>query len=184
MIFTSFDFSHMTWLQLIVSLRVQDFYVVHPTRSLKYWIFMLRLAIPEVYGKVEYIERLADLQSKIGEAVAVPQHVLDHDKALWGCSSPQRINVYLDASMDACRFSLCNQSLDESRSWCETILRSIEKLLSTAALVLGQLKLKPLGSQGMSQVKQNGRVRGYSITTIPTVCLLIKWSLPRKTLNC
>ena len=49
--------------------------------ALKYWIFMLRLAIPEVYGKVQYISSLSDLEEKLGRnAVQIPQHVIDYDR--------------------------------------------------------------------------------------------------------
>ena len=61
----------------------QAFYVVHPTTLLKYWIFMLRLAMPEVYGRVTYVNRLADLHKLMDpELVEIPQHVEDYDRSL------------------------------------------------------------------------------------------------------
>ena len=62
---------------------MQAFYVVHPTALLKYWIFMLRLALPEVYGRVTYVSKLADLHQLLGgEEIEVPQHVEDYDRSL------------------------------------------------------------------------------------------------------
>lgn len=62
---------------------LQAFYVVHPTTLLKYWIFMLRLAMPEIYGRVTYINRLADLQQKmVLDSLDIPQHVQDYDASL------------------------------------------------------------------------------------------------------
>ena len=67
----------------IKMMRMQAFYVVHPTALLKYWIFMLRLALPEIYGRVTYVSRLADLQGLLaGEEIEVPQHVEDYDRSL------------------------------------------------------------------------------------------------------
>ena len=62
---------------------MQAFYVVHPTMLLKYWIFMLRLAIPEIYGRVTYLERLSDLQQAMAPThIEIPEHVQDYDKSL------------------------------------------------------------------------------------------------------
>ena len=62
---------------------MQAFYVVHPTALLKYWIFMLRLAMPEIYGRVTYVTKLADLRQLLeGEEVEIPQHVEDYDSTL------------------------------------------------------------------------------------------------------
>lgn len=67
-----------------ISLRLQAFYVVHPTRLLKYWIFMLRLAIPEIYGRVTYVDRLSELHRLLGpeSLIEIPQHVEDYDAQL------------------------------------------------------------------------------------------------------
>lgn len=62
---------------------VQAFFVVHPTALLRYWIFMLRLAMPEVYGRVTYINRISELQQKLTLAtIDIPQHVQDYDAKL------------------------------------------------------------------------------------------------------
>ncbi len=62
---------------------MQAFYVVHPTALLKYWIFMLRLAMPEIYGRVTYVTKLADLRQLLeGEEIEIPQHVEDYDSTL------------------------------------------------------------------------------------------------------
>ena len=44
---------------------------------------MLRLSLPEIYGRVTYVSRLADLRGLLhGEEIEVPQHVEDYDEAL------------------------------------------------------------------------------------------------------
>ena len=59
----------------------QALYAVHPTRLLKAWVVFLRLSEPDVYGRVEYCERLANLNLHFagGQAPVPPQHVLDYD---------------------------------------------------------------------------------------------------------
>ena len=60
---------------------MQAVYAVHPTRLLKAWVVFLRLSEPEVYGRVEYCERLANMNLHFagGRPPAPPQHVLDYD---------------------------------------------------------------------------------------------------------
>lgn len=61
----------------------QAFYILHPTWLLKYWVFMLRLSIPDPYGLVRYVDRLADLERLMGPgALNIPQHVRDYDSTL------------------------------------------------------------------------------------------------------
>jgi hypothetical protein len=54
---------------------------VHPNRLLKAWIMFLRLNEPDIYGRVQYCERLANLNVHFsgGRPPAAPQHVLDYD---------------------------------------------------------------------------------------------------------
>lgn len=63
---------------------MQAIYVVHPTTVLKAWILALRLRLPEVYGKVVYVDRLASLDRYIAseEMPEIPQHVSEADAAL------------------------------------------------------------------------------------------------------
>ena len=59
----------------------QALYLLHPTRLLRAWIMLLRLSEPDVYGRAEYCERLANLNLHFsgGRPPAPPQHVLDYD---------------------------------------------------------------------------------------------------------
>lgn len=61
--------------------REQAFYAVHPNRLLKAWIMFLRLSEPDIYGRVIFCERLANLNVLFsgGRPPAPPQHVLDYD---------------------------------------------------------------------------------------------------------
>lgn len=44
---------------------------------------MLRLALPEIYGRVTYVGRLSELNRLVESgAVEIPQHVEDYDKSL------------------------------------------------------------------------------------------------------
>jgi hypothetical protein len=62
---------------------VQAFYILHPTWLLKYWVFMLRLSIPEIFGRVTYVNRVVDLERLMAPgALKIPQHVLDYDSTL------------------------------------------------------------------------------------------------------
>jgi hypothetical protein len=60
---------------------MQALYAVHPNPLLKAWIIFLRLSEPDIYGRVDYCERLANLNVYFsgGKAPAPPQHVLDYD---------------------------------------------------------------------------------------------------------
>eukprot|EP00884_Botryococcus_braunii_P017595 jgi/Botrbrau1/4519/Bobra.60_2s0010.1 len=60
--------------------NLKAIYVVHPTALLKSWILLLRLQEPEVYSKVQYVERLSDLEGALPVGCPeLPQHVLDCD---------------------------------------------------------------------------------------------------------
>lgn len=58
--------------------------MVHPTRAVRAWILALRLRLPEVYGKVVYVDRLAGLDRYVAkdELPDIPQHVAEADAAL------------------------------------------------------------------------------------------------------
>jgi hypothetical protein len=63
--------------------NMKAFYILHPTWLLKYWVFMLRLAIPEIYGRVKYLDRLSDLEALMpAGSLEIPQHVRDYDSTL------------------------------------------------------------------------------------------------------
>ena len=63
---------------------VQAIYVVHPSAAVRAWILALRLRLPEIYGKVVYVDRLSSLDKYIAsdELVDVPDHVREKDAAL------------------------------------------------------------------------------------------------------
>jgi len=48
---------------------------------LRAWIIFLRLSEPDIYGRVDYCERLANLSVYFsgGKAPVPPQHILDYD---------------------------------------------------------------------------------------------------------
>ena len=60
---------------------MQALYAVHPNPLLKGWVMFLRLSEPDIYGRVDYCERLANLNVYFsgGKAPVPPQHVLDFD---------------------------------------------------------------------------------------------------------
>ena len=66
---------------MTVSALAQALYAVHPTRLLRAWVMFLRLSEPDIYGRVEFCERLANLNIALsgGKPPAPPQHVLDYD---------------------------------------------------------------------------------------------------------
>ena len=68
-------------LRKTISLALQALYVVHPNPLLRAWIISLRLSEPDIYGRVDYCERLANLNVYFagGKAPVPPQHVLDYD---------------------------------------------------------------------------------------------------------
>ncbi|KAK9905492.1 hypothetical protein WJX75_000893 [Coccomyxa subellipsoidea] len=62
--------------------QLKAFYAVHPNRLLRAWIMLLRLSEPDIYGRVAFCERLANLNLNFsggGRAPSPPQHVLDYD---------------------------------------------------------------------------------------------------------
>ena len=54
---------------------------MHPNPLLRAWIISLRLSEPDIYGPVDYCERLANLNVYLsgGRPPVPPQHVLDYD---------------------------------------------------------------------------------------------------------
>ena len=66
---------------LKTSLALQALYAVHPNPLLRAWVISLRLSEPDIYGRVDYCERLANLNVYFsgGKAPVPPQHVLDYD---------------------------------------------------------------------------------------------------------
>ncbi len=63
------------------SAALQALYAVHPNPLLRAWIISLRLSEPDIYGRVDYCERLGNLNVYFsgGKAPVPPQHVLDYD---------------------------------------------------------------------------------------------------------
>ncbi|CAL8472260.1 g11802 [Coccomyxa elongata] len=62
--------------------QLKAFHAVHSNRLLRAWIMLLRLSEPDIYGRVNFCERLANLNlafSGGGRAPQPPQHVLDYD---------------------------------------------------------------------------------------------------------
>lgn len=63
-------------------MSAQAFHAVHPNRLLRAWIMLLRLSEPDIYGRVHYCDRLANLNlcfARGGRPPQPPQHVLDYD---------------------------------------------------------------------------------------------------------
>ena len=58
--------------------------MVHPSAAVRAWILALRLRMPEIYGKVVYVDRLASLDRYMAndELPDVPQHVREADDLL------------------------------------------------------------------------------------------------------
>lgn len=64
---------------------MQAVYVIHPSTAVKAWILALRLRMPEVYGKVVYVSRLAKLDQYVAASELeghVPDHVVEADAAI------------------------------------------------------------------------------------------------------
>ncbi|CAL5220902.1 g2996 [Coccomyxa viridis] len=61
--------------------QMKALYAVHPNPLLRAWIISLRLSEPDIYGRVDYCERLGNLNVYFsgGKAPVPPQHVLDYD---------------------------------------------------------------------------------------------------------
>lgn len=55
--------------------------MVHASKALRAWILALRLRLPEIYGKVVYVDRLSNLSHFIAldELGQLPQHVVEAD---------------------------------------------------------------------------------------------------------
>ncbi|KAK9799810.1 hypothetical protein WJX73_001331 [Symbiochloris irregularis] len=74
---TGLDYGHRRQLQAI--------YVVHPSTAVKAWVLALRLRMPEIYGKVVYVRRLAELDRYVATTELeghIPDHVTEADASI------------------------------------------------------------------------------------------------------